>query len=69
MLDPATGKVSTFASGFHEPGGLSIAGNTLYVADTNDHAIRMVDLSSRKVTTLAIDGLTPPDTWSYLRRR
>ena len=29
MLDPATGKVSTFATGFHEPGGLSIAGNTL----------------------------------------
>ena len=38
LLDPATGKVSTFATGFHEPGGLSIAGNTLYVADTNNHA-------------------------------
>ena len=44
MLDPATGKVSTFATGFHEPGGLSIAGNTLFVADTNNHAIRTVDL-------------------------
>jgi DNA-binding beta-propeller fold protein YncE len=69
MLDPATGKVSTFASGFDEPGGLSVAGNTLYVADTNNHAIRTVDLSTRRVETLAIEGLTPPDTWSYLRRR
>jgi DNA-binding beta-propeller fold protein YncE len=69
LLDPSTGKVLTFASGFHEPGGLSIAGNTLYVADTNAHAIRTVDLSTRQVGTLTIEGLTPPDTWSYLRRR
>ena len=69
VLDPSSGKVSTFASGFREPGGLSIAGNTIYVADTNNHAIRTVDLESRRVDTLAIEGLTPPDTWSYLRRR
>ena len=54
---------------FYEPGGLSIANGKLYVADTNNHAIRTVDLSSRQVGTLTIDGLTPPDTWSYLRRR
>jgi DNA-binding beta-propeller fold protein YncE len=69
MLDTASGKVSTFATGFYEPGGLSIAGNTLFVADTNNHAIRTVDLSTRKVETLMIQGLTPPVTWSYLRRR
>jgi sugar lactone lactonase YvrE/thiol-disulfide isomerase/thioredoxin len=69
MLDPASGKVSTLATGFYEPGGLSIAGNTLFVADTNNHALRMVDLETRKVETLTIQGLTPPDTWSYLRRR
>jgi DNA-binding beta-propeller fold protein YncE len=69
MLEPSTGKVSTFATGFDEPGGLSIAGNTLYVADTNNHAIRTVDLTTRQVETLAIDGLTPPATWSYLRGR
>ena len=69
MLEPSSRKVSTFAAGFHEPGGLSIAGNTLYVADTNHHAIRTVDLSTRAVGTLTIQGLTPPDTWSYLRRR
>jgi DNA-binding beta-propeller fold protein YncE len=67
-LDPASGKVTTLASGFYEPGGLSIAGGRLYVADTNNHAIRVVDLSSREVTTLVIDGLTPPQTWSYLGR-
>jgi sugar lactone lactonase YvrE len=69
MLDPSSGTVSTLASGFYEPGGLSIAGNTLFVADTNNHAIRTVDLSTRRVDTLTIEGLTPPATWSYLRRR
>ena len=68
LLEPSSGRVSTFASGFAEPAGLSIAGNTLFVADTNNHSIKTVDLSSRKVTTLSIKGLTPPDTWSYLRR-
>lgn len=69
MLEPSSGKVSTFAAGFYEPGGVSIAGNTLFVADTNNHAIRTVDLGTRQVGTFTIHGLTPPDTWSYLRRR
>jgi DNA-binding beta-propeller fold protein YncE len=69
LLDPRSGAVSTFAEGFDEPGGLSIAGNTLYVADTNNHAVKTVDLSTRRVETLPIRGLTPPDAWSYLRRR
>ena len=69
LLELSSGKVSTFAAGFHEPGGVSIAGNTLFVADTNNHAIRAVDLSTRQVRTLPVRGLTPPDTWSYLRRR
>jgi DNA-binding beta-propeller fold protein YncE len=68
-LDPSTGTVSTLASGFAEPGGLSLAAGKLYVADTNHHAIRTVDLSSGRVDTLTIQGLTPPDAWSYLRRR
>ena len=69
LLELSSGRVSTFAAGFHEPGGVSIAGNTLFVADTNNHAIRAVDLSTRQVRTLPVQGLTPPDTWSYLRRR
>jgi DNA-binding beta-propeller fold protein YncE len=68
-LDPRSGKVATFATGFDEPGGLSIARGKLYVADTNNHSIRVVDLKTRDVTTLGIEGLTPPTAWSYLRRR
>ena len=42
---------------FDEPGGLSIAGGKLYVADTNNHAIRVADLRSRKVATVAFKNL------------
>ena len=45
---------------FYQPGGLSVAGETLYVADTNNHQVRLVDLKTNKVSTLTIDGLTPP---------
>jgi thiol-disulfide isomerase/thioredoxin len=45
---------------FYQPGGLSIAGERLYVADTNNHKIRVVDLKTDAVKTLALDGLTPP---------
>ena len=45
---------------FYEPGGLSIAGTNLYVADTNNHKVRVVDLSTNKVKTLELAGLTPP---------
>ncbi len=40
------------AASFYEPSGLSLAGSWLYVADTNNHAIRRVDLNNLKVTTL-----------------
>ena len=39
---------------FWEPGGLSIANGRLYVADTNNHAIRVVDLDTREVQTLSV---------------
>lgn len=45
---------------FSEPAGLAVAGNTLFVADTNNHLIRKVDLATSKVTTMTIVGLTPP---------
>lgn len=81
MLDPATGQLTTLAgtgkaghvdgaakaAQFFEPGGLSVAGNTLYIADTNNHALRTIDLVTKQVGTLTIDGLTPPAAWSYLR--
>jgi DNA-binding beta-propeller fold protein YncE len=68
-LDPASRRVTTFVGDFYEPGGLSIANGTIYVADTNNHAIQTVDLASQRVETLTIRGLTPPEAWSYLRRR
>ncbi|MCY4538287.1 MAG: thioredoxin-like domain-containing protein [Chloroflexi bacterium] len=37
---------------FYEPGGLSYADGILYVADTNNHAIRTIDLEAGLVDTL-----------------
>jgi len=46
---------------FDEPAGISAAGGKLYVADTNNHAIRVIDLDDgNKVSTLNIEGLKPP---------
>ena len=45
---------------FHEPAGLAYAKGKLYVADTNNHLIRTIDLASGKVATLAIEGLAGP---------
>ncbi|MCH9022304.1 MAG: alkyl hydroperoxide reductase, partial [Planctomycetes bacterium] len=39
---------------FDEPAGMSIAGGKIYVADTNNHLIRVVDLKSKKVSTFMI---------------
>src|SRR5256714_2002346 len=72
VLDPRARTVKTFAgtgkpgqadgaqSSFYEPGGLSVARGRLYVADTNNHAIRVVDLATKQTTTLVIRGLQPP---------
>jgi hypothetical protein len=47
---------------FNESGGISVANGRLYVADTNNHAIRVVDLASpNRVTTLTIEGLKAPE--------
>ena len=45
---------------FYEPAGLSIADGKLFVADTNNHAIRVVDLKTKETSTLKIEGLTSP---------
>jgi hypothetical protein len=37
---------------FSEPGGLSIVGGKMYIADTNNHAIRVADMETWEVTTL-----------------
>lgn len=49
------------AAGFNEPAGISAAGGKLYVADTNSHLVRVVDLAgTNRVTTLKIERLVPP---------
>jgi DNA-binding beta-propeller fold protein YncE len=41
---------------FNQPHGLALSNNILYIADTGNHCIRAVNLSNRKVTTLAGNG-------------
>ncbi|HKY27470.1 MAG TPA: thioredoxin-like domain-containing protein, partial [Pyrinomonadaceae bacterium] len=72
QLDPQSKSVETFlgtgkpgqadgiSPSFYEPGGLTIANNKLYVADTNNHAIRVIDLKTKTASTLKITGLEPP---------
>ncbi len=49
------------AAAFNEPAGISAAGGKLYVADTNSHLIRAIDLAgANRVTTLKIEGLDAP---------
>ncbi len=48
------------APSFDEPEGLAYAAGKLYVADTNNHVIRTVEITSGKVGTLTIAGLAPP---------
>jgi len=45
------------AARYDEPGGLSAAGGRLYVADTNNHLIRVVDIASGQATTLQLSNL------------
>ena len=42
---------------FSEPSGLSIASGKIYIADTNNHQIRVADLESGEVSTLELKGL------------
>lgn len=74
VIDPSDGTTTTLAgtgaagnadgteeATFDEPAGISAAGGKLYVADTNNHRIRVIDLGAgAKVETLTIAGLTPP---------
>ncbi len=69
VVDIATRRVRTLAGtgrqgrqdgplsqvSFYEPGGLSVAGGRVYVADTNNHALRVIDLSTQVVSTLTVD--------------
>ena len=39
---------------FSEPSGLSPAGDTVYVADTNNHLIRTLDLATETVADVSV---------------
>lgn len=73
LLNPEKSTVETFLGNgkdgqidgkkptFYEPGGLSIADGKLFIADTNNNAIRVVNLQTKEVSTLKIEGLTAPN--------
>ena len=42
---------------FSEPCGLSIANGKMYIADTNNHAIRVADMDAGEVATVELTGL------------
>jgi DNA-binding beta-propeller fold protein YncE len=63
-IDPMTRESVTFvgtgdegladgeSAQFYEPGGIDYANGKLYVADTNNHVIRVVDVESQSVSTV-----------------
>lgn len=44
------------SAAFNHPQGMELVGNILYVADTENHAIRTIDLSRQTVSTIAGTG-------------
>ena len=42
---------------FSEPSGISFASGRMYIADTNNHSVRVADIDSGVVSTLEITGL------------
>lgn len=70
-LDPSTGEVKTLTgsgkagyvdgsfteAAFNHPEGVAVYQNRLYIADTNNHSIRIADLERQTVSTLRLQGL------------
>ncbi|HYG73760.1 MAG TPA: thioredoxin-like domain-containing protein [Planctomycetota bacterium] len=52
--DGKPGLVDGKAPQFYEPGGLALLGDKLYIADTNNHRIRVADLKTKEVKTLEL---------------
>jgi DNA-binding beta-propeller fold protein YncE len=53
--DGKRGKQDGASARFYEPSGLAAWGDKLFVADTNNHAIRVVDLKTREVSTIQVE--------------
>jgi hypothetical protein len=79
-VTPATGLTTTYLGDeagwrdgeeprFDEPGGISVDGGTAFVADTNNHAIRVIDLATGSTSTLLLEGIEafepPPGAEGY----
>jgi len=72
VIDPESGTTETLAGSrtpggsdtmpnFDEPAGITAAAGKLFVADTNNHLLRVIALrDGNKVSTLPIPGLQPP---------
>ena len=71
QIELKTDKVSTVAGNgsagtsleplqLSEPGGLSVSGSSLYIADTNNHRIVVMDLNTKQSRLFEVAGLTPP---------
>ena len=48
---------------FNHPQGMALRGNMLYVADTENHLLRKVDLAAHRVTTIAGTGHQSDNSW------
>ncbi len=70
-IDVATGEVTTWLGNgkagksvspaqLSEPAGLSIAGDDLYIADTNNHRVCRVNLKTKAMSVIEIADLAPP---------
>ncbi|APZ96888.1 thioredoxin-like domain-containing protein [Fuerstiella marisgermanici] len=70
-VDVATGEVTTWLGTgkagdslspvqFSEPAGLSIAGDFLYIADTNNHRVCRANLKTKQVSVIELPDVAPP---------
>lgn len=71
IIDPAKGTSATYAgtgkhgltdgklstATFNEPGGLASLDDKLYIADTNNHQVRVIDTKAHEVRTMEFDNL------------
>ncbi|HEY2148551.1 MAG TPA: thioredoxin-like domain-containing protein, partial [Pirellulales bacterium] len=48
---------------FNRPQGMALNDNTLYVADTENHLLRKIDLKRKQVTTIAGTGVQAENGW------
>ena len=55
-VDPSSRRAECWRRGFHEPSGLAISADVVYVADTNAHRIAVVERKTGETRTLEIEG-------------